>query len=92
MYRKIIKGSDSFLAKAFTQMPSIASGEIVFALNAAHAEFVVPHQLLCNLNPVLGKPSEPGQPPVQRLTLEVQPGRLGHGGLPAVSGPVSRRI
>ena len=44
-------------------MPSIASSEIVSALNAAHAEYVAPHQLLCNLNPVLGKPSEQGHPP-----------------------------
>ena len=38
-------------------MPHIASGHIVDALNAANAEFVVPHQLLVNLNPILGKPS-----------------------------------
>ena len=44
-------------------MPRVVSGEIVDALNAANAECVVPHQLLCNLNPVLGKPSELGQPP-----------------------------
>ena len=66
-YKKVSKGSDSFLAKELTQIPEIASSEIVSALNAAHAEYVAPHQLLCNLNPVLGKPSEQGHPQVYAL-------------------------
>ena len=56
-YKKRSTGSDHWLAQEICQIPLVASGAIVDALNTALADFCIPHQLLLNLNALLGKPS-----------------------------------
>ena len=42
-------------AQELALLPHVSSGAIVEALNAALHDFSMPHQLLLNLNPLLGK-------------------------------------
>ncbi len=56
-YKKISLGADITLPSDLLSYPRVAKAAQCTAMQAAHNEFVVPHQLLLNLNACLGKPS-----------------------------------